>query len=157
MNRRTFVLMSCKAIILSGAGAVLLSSGALAGEAAVFTGYIAGVGAGGFDVVAYQSENAARPGSADMTAVHDGVTYRFASAGNRDRFSENPEKYLPQFGGYCAYAVSQGATAPADPEVWNVVDGKLYLNYSPDVRSIWRKDPAGYIAKANAHWPDVLK
>ena len=72
-------------------------------------------------------------------------------------FIANPEKYAPQFGGYCAYAVSKGATATTVPEAWTIVDGKLYLNYSTDVQKLWRQDIPGNIAAANKNWPDVLK
>ena len=71
-------------------------------------------------------------------------------------FDADPEKFAPQYGGYCAYAVSKGATAPTDPNAWTVYDDKLYLNFSTDVRSIWQEDKPGNIAKADANWPGVL-
>ena len=128
---------------------------ALADKPAVYTGVIDGVGAGGYDVVAYQ-DGKATPGSAAISAAHEGITYRFASEANLARFSQAPERYLPRFGGYCAWAVSQGYTAHGDPLAWSVVDGALYLNYSRSIRSRWERDIPGHIASGNANWPNVL-
>ena len=86
-----------------------------------------------------------------------GCAWRFANAENRDRFAADPEAYAPQYGGYCAWAVSQGYTASTDPAAWKIVDGKLYLNYSADVQKRWQSDEAGNIAKADANWPRVLE
>ncbi len=71
-------------------------------------------------------------------------------------FQAQPEVYAPQYGGYCAYALSQGATAPGDPNVWQIVDGKLYLNVNEAVGKIWANDNPGYITKADANWPKLL-
>lgn len=118
---------------------------------------IKGVGAGGHDLVAYITKNAAVPGDPAITHLHEGITWRFASAENRDAFKAEPTKYLPQFGGYCAWAVASGYTAPSDPEAFSVVDGKLYLNYSKSVRFLWARDPKANITKGNANWPVVLE
>ncbi|MEM9488565.1 MAG: YHS domain-containing (seleno)protein [Myxococcota bacterium] len=110
----------------------------------------------GYDTVAYHTEGKPVKGKAAHTFEWNGATWRFASAKNRDLFKASPEKYAPQFGGYCAYAVSRGYTASTDPDAWTIVDGKLYLNYSISVMRTWRKDPAKYIARANKNWPNVL-
>ena len=115
-----------------------------------------GVAVNGYDVVAYFTEGRPVEGSADFTAEHDGATWRFASAGHRDAFTANPARYAPQYGGYCAYAVSYGSTATTVPEAWKIVDDKLYLNYSPGVKNKWEQDIPGYVAKANANWPSAL-
>ena len=86
-----------------------------------------------------------------------GATWLFATAENRDRFQAEPERYAPQYGGYCAYAVSKGRTASIDPEAWRVVDGKLYLNYSKGVQKKWEQDVAGNVSKADKNWPDLHK
>jgi YHS domain-containing protein len=142
--------------------AILIASAAfaapaLAGKPAVYTGVVDGVGAGGYDVVAYQTQDAAVAGVAAVTAAHDGVTYRFASEANKAAFEADPARYLPQYGGYCAWAVSQGYTAHGDPEAWSVVDDRLYLNYSKGVRAQWQRDTQGNIAKGEANWPGVLE
>ena len=84
-----------------------------------------------------------------------GAKWYFASAANRDAFAKNSQKYAPQFGGYCAWAVSQGYTAGIDPEAWKIVDGKLYLNYSKSVQKMWEQDVPGNIRKGNENWPKL--
>jgi hypothetical protein len=115
-----------------------------------------GVALDGYDAVAYFTESRAVKGSEAFELTWDGARWRFASAANRDRFAAEPDRYAPQFGGYCAYAVSRGYTASADPQAWSVVGGKLYVNYSQSVKKTWERDPAGYIAKGVANWPAVL-
>jgi YHS domain-containing protein len=129
---------------------------AAAKEPAVFTGLIEGTGAGGYDVVAYFTENAAVAGDAAISVQHDGVSYRFASTANRDAFQADPARYLPEFGGYCAYAVANGYTAKIDPEAFSVVDGRLFLNYSKSVRRQWQANQAQFIVDGDANWPKVL-
>lgn len=109
----------------------------------------------GYDAVAYFTEG--QPVEGDKEFSHDwkGATWRFSSAVNRDLFAANPDKYAPQYGGYCAYAVSQGYTASTEPDAWSIVDGKLYLNYSKSVRTRWEQDTAGYIADADTNWPGI--
>lgn len=109
----------------------------------------------GYDPVAYFTENKPVPGRADFTALYEGATYRFASAANRDAFAAAPEKYAPQYGGYCAFGLASGYKAPIEPDAWTVVDGKLYLNYNQSVRSRWSSDIPGYVRKADANWPTV--
>lgn len=111
----------------------------------------------GYDPVAYFTEKAPVKGSDKFTHSWKGATWHFASAQNRDRFAAAPEKFAPQYGGYCAYAVAQNALARIDPQAWSVVDGKLYLNFSLAVREAWEKDIPGYIRKADANWPGVLR
>jgi hypothetical protein len=115
-----------------------------------------GLALSGYDAVAYFTESRAVKGSPEFEVPWDGARWRFVSAANRDRFLREPARFAPQFGGYCAYAVSQGHTATADPEAWSVVDGALYVNYSPSVKKTWEKDIAGYIRQAKANWPGVL-
>ena len=115
-----------------------------------------GVAIKGADPVAYFTDSAAVIGSAEFSHEWQGAEWHFASAENRDLFAENPEQYAPQYLGYCAWAVSQGYTAPIDPEAWKIVDGKLYLNYDKRVQERWSKDIPGNIAKADTNWPGVL-
>jgi YHS domain-containing protein len=155
MSKRTFSL----GIAALAAGAVLAGPFARLAEAKspdVFTGLVEGVGAGGYDVVAYFTENDAKPGNADITASHAGVTYRFADSANREAFLADPVRFLPAYGGYCAYAVANGYTAKIDPEAFTVADGRLFLNFSKSVRSRWDRDRAANISRGDANWPDVL-
>jgi hypothetical protein len=111
----------------------------------------------GTDVVAYFTDGKAVAGSPQFTHRWNGAEWRFASAANRDTFAAAPEKYAPQYGGFCAWAVSQNYTAPIDPEAWRIIDGKLYLNYSRVVQLRWLLDTAGNIAKADTNWPSLGK
>jgi YHS domain-containing protein len=111
----------------------------------------------GADVVAYFTERRAVIGKAEHSTAWRGATWRFSSAENLARFKANPQKYAPQYGGYCAFAVSEGYTAKIEPEAWSIVDGKLYLNYSLGIRSRWAKNKLERIQRANTNWPGVLK
>ena len=109
----------------------------------------------GYDPVAYFTEGRPLEGSGDYMAEWMGATWRFASAANRDAFEADPARYAPQYGGYCAWAVSQGYTASVDPAAWRIVGGKLYLNYSKSVQRRWEQDTAGNIAKGDRNWPGL--
>lgn len=122
----------------------------------VYTGLIGNVAVSGYDPVAYFTQARPLKGSRSFTATYNGAEFRFASAANRDAFKANPAKYAPQFGGYCAWAVAHGYTASADPNVWRIVEGKLYLNYNAEVGRKWSKDIPGFIRSGNANWPKVL-
>jgi YHS domain-containing protein len=111
----------------------------------------------GFDPVAYFVDGKPVKGSRELTHEWRGAVFRFANAGNLAAFRAAPEKYAPQYGGYCAWAVSQGYTADIDPEAWKIVDGKLYLNYNRDVQKKWETDVPGHIRQADTHWPALLK
>ncbi len=115
-----------------------------------------GIAIDGTDAVAYFTEGAPIAGDEAITFDYMGATWRFASEENRDMFAADPTAYAPQYGGYCAFAVSKGATAPTAPDAWTIVDDKLYLNFSTSVRERWRQDIPGNIAAADANWPGVL-
>jgi YHS domain-containing protein len=110
----------------------------------------------GYDPVAYFTLGEPTKGNDKFTANWQGATFKFASAANLELFKADPVAYVPQYGGYCAYAVAKGATAGTVAEAWTIVDGKLYLNYSMSVRQRWRKDVPGHIAAADRNWPAVL-
>lgn len=116
-----------------------------------------GVAVDGSDVVAYFTDGAPVTGSADHTVDWNGATWQFSSAENAAMFEANPEDYAPQYGGYCAYAVSKGYTAPTEPDAWTIHEGKLYLNFNTTVRKIWSEDIPGNIVKADGNWPTVLE
>jgi YHS domain-containing protein len=109
----------------------------------------------GYDPVAYFEEGKPVEGDSDYAHEWMGATWYFASAKSRDLFAADPEKYAPQYGGYCAWAVSQRYTAKIDPQAWAVVDDKLYLNYSLDVQKQWQQDVPGNITKADGNWPEI--
>ncbi|MBI3435260.1 MAG: YHS domain-containing protein [Proteobacteria bacterium] len=135
---------------------VALAGSASAREPEIYTGLVASTAAAGYDVVAYFTDAKPVAGRKDLTYQWKGVTWRFASEKNRDAFKAKPEAYAPQYGGYCAWAVSQGITAKGDPKFWKVVDGKLYLNYDARVQKDWERDIPGNIVKADKNWPAAL-
>jgi len=115
----------------------------------------AGVAINGYDPVAYFTQSMAVLGDSAYVADWNGAAWHFASAENRDMFVANPEQYAPQYGGYCAYAASKNALAPTVPEAWTIHNGKLYLNFSLQVRDIWSRDKDASIVLADGFWPDI--
>ena len=159
MSRNRTILRA----VASGFGVALAAialldvTSARAAAPPVYTGIVKGVAVGGYDPVAFFTDGKPVKGNKDLTTGYDGATWRFASAANRDAFKAAPTKYTPQYGGYCAYAVSKGSTAKGDPQAWTVHDGKLYLNYNKKVRATWAKDIPGNVKKGDANWPAVLE
>lgn len=109
----------------------------------------------GYDPVAYFTSGRPEHGKAEYTAKHDGAAYYFASETNREAFQANPEKYVPQYGGYCAYGVSVAKKFDGDPRFWKIVGGKLYLNLNAEIAQAFEADIKGAIKKADGHWPDI--
>lgn len=123
----------------------------------IYTGIFSSTAVSGYDTVAYFTQNKPVKGSDEFTTEYMGATWKFSSKENLELFKANPTKYAPQYGGYCAYAVANETTASGDPKSWDIVDGKLYLNYSKSVQELWQDDKANYIDQANKNWPEVLK
>lgn len=132
----------------------LSPSVALADEITTYVSH--GAAIGGTDPVAYFTEGKPVAGSDAYTAQHDGVTWKFASAENRDLFTANPAKYAPQYGGYCAFGAAMGFKVPVVPEAWKIVDGKLYLNNSLKVQERFNEDVPGHIRNADLNW-DIIR
>ena len=107
----------------------------------------------GYDAVAYFTANKAMLGDKAFELVWQEQTWRFASQAHLDSFKLAPEKYAPQYGANCAWAVAHNYTAPVDPEAWEIVSGKLYLNYNKDVQKKWREKREEYIANGDKNWP----
>ena len=116
-----------------------------------------GAALAGYDPVAYFTEGKPLQGSAAFTHVHKGSTFRFATAANRNAFAAEPERYAPQYGGYCAYGTTRGYKAAIDPASFSIVDGKLYLNYNRKVQETWAADAQRNIAVADEKWPEVAR
>ena len=112
--------------------------------------------AAGYDVTAYFRLGKPVRGSAMHQLEYKGATWRFASAEALASFEADPAAFAPQFGGYCAWAVSQGYLAPGDPKQWKIVDGKLYLNFNARAKELWEADQADAIQRGHANWPRVL-
>jgi YHS domain-containing protein len=116
-----------------------------------------GIGLKGYDPVAYFINGAPTKGSEQYSLAWKGVTYRFAAAGNLEKFKADPEKYLPQYGGYCAYAMSLDRIADIDPSRWAIVNGKLYLNNGFVAEKLWSLNKNGNIVSADRNWPQYPK
>jgi YHS domain-containing protein len=111
----------------------------------------------GYDTVAYFDGAEAARGRSGFSYRWQGADWLFSSSEHRDAFAAAPEHYAPQYGGYCAFAVSRGTTAHGDPKVWAVVDGKLYLNNNRFAQELWNEDRPGHIAAADQNWPLMPK
>ncbi len=139
--------------VISG---LFAASAAIAGtETNVSSGLTAkgpGLAVHGYDVVAYFTQSQPTLGRAKHSTVYKDATYRFTSEEHLAAFEDDPEKYLPQYGGYCAYGVAVGAKFDGDPYLWRIVEGKLYLNLNEDVQKTWEKNIPGYIKKAGRNW-----
>ncbi len=152
LRRRALIALP---LLAAGAAAVPLLAMQATSPAAARTNVQKGAAIGGTDPVAYFTEGRPVSGRAEFAHEWQGATWRFASAANRDRFAAEPARYAPAYGGFCAYAVARGYTAPIDPEAWRIVDGRLYLNYDLGTRALWERDIPGEIAKAEANWPKL--
>ncbi|MEM7196103.1 MAG: YHS domain-containing (seleno)protein [Pseudomonadota bacterium] len=147
----TIVIWTCCVVI-----ALSLTSRAEASEDSVYTSFFSNDAAGGYDVTAYFDKGAPEKGDSRFMTAYNGADWLFSSQENLDKFVANPEKYAPQYGGYCAWAVAKGELYKGDPLHWSVVDGKLYLNYDQSVQDRWLKDVPGFISSADSRWPTVL-
>lgn len=152
MRPKTFLA----AAFLGLAATLTVPTAAFAAEAPIYTGLLNNTAVSGYDTVAYFTDGRPVKGNAKFATTYKGAEFRFASANHLAAFRANPAKYAPQYGGYCAWAVSQGYTASADPSVWKIVGGKLYLNYNQEIGQKWSKNIPGFIASANKNWPTVL-
>ncbi len=131
----------------------LMSSAVLAGE--FFE--TAGVALRGYDAVAYFTAGKPQKGQAQYSYEYKSSTFHFASEANRRAFMEAPDKYAPQFGGYCAYGTAQGYKVSTQPDAFAIVKDKLYLNYNKKVQEIWRLDVPGNVERAEKNWPEVAQ
>lgn len=147
LDRRAFIGLAAAAL-------------AVAGEARADTprlvntlGSPDGLAIRGYDPVAYFRQGGPRLGRPEFSLAHGGAVWRFASAENKALFEADPQRYLPAYGGFCAYGTSRGYLVKIEPEAWSIVDGRLYLNYDLGVRETWLGRTKTYIARADASWP----
>ncbi len=123
----------------------------------IYTGTFSSKAVGGYDTVAYFTQGTPVKGDSDYQTEYKGAKWLFSSQENLDAFLADPEKYAPQYGGYCAWAVGHNITAKGDPQQWKIIDDKLYLNYDADIQSKWLQDPEKWIVEGDKNWPGVLK
>ena len=135
----------------------LISSALMALSSSAFADFVTNstVGAGGYDLVSYQTGKKPIPGNGNFVATVDEVNYLFASEENLKTFNNDRARYLPQYGGYCAFGVTVNKKFIGDPNVWEVVDGKLYFNLDNSIKSLWVKDIPGNIKTANKNWKSI--
>ena len=156
-------LLSRRSVLAVGGSALLFSLPSRAAQLPVNTlknsvfGGRTDTAINGYDTVAYFTVGKPVMGKDAFALDWMGAKWKFASQANLDQFKANPEKYAPQYGGYCAYGTAQGYLVKVDPEQWSVIDGKLYLNYDAKVQSMWKKDTPRFIEQADGKFPGLLK
>ena len=147
--------MNAVKTLLSGVAlSVALTTSALAAGVDVNTTNT-GLALQGYDPVAYFTLGEPTEGNWKITSAYNGATYRFASEEHKAAFEADPEAYLPQYGGFCAFGAAMGFKFDGDPEHWKVVDGELFLNISKDVQERWVTDIPGYVQKADVNWETI--
>lgn len=147
LHRRTFLGLATAALVASA------SARAEAPRPVNTLGSEEGIAIRGYDPVAYFRDGGPRPGKPEFAFRYAGAVWRFANAEHKALFEADPERYVPAYGGYCAYGTSRGYLVKIEPEAWSIVDGRLYLNYDLGVRETWLGRTKTYIARANAGWP----
>jgi len=123
----------------------------------IYTGFFSSKAVGGYDTVAYFEVKKPVKGLSEWNTEYQGAEWYFSSRENLEKFKRNPEKYAPQYGGYCAWAVANGDTAKGDPLHWTIHAGKLYLNYNESIQNQWLEKMDEFIAKADNNWPGVIE
>jgi len=160
---RTNFGLSRRIALLAGGAALVFGTAAQAAAPAVntlknsFLGGRTDTAINGYDTVAYFSVGKPVKGQDSFVTEWMGAKWKFSSQANLDLFKADPEKYAPQYGGYCAYGVAKDGLVKVEPDQFTVRNGKLYLNFDADVQALWLKDPDGFIKQADAKFPALLK
>ena len=150
-------LYRTRTVLLGLVIALTMATGAMAQRSEIFQSgrgeFGSDLAVGGFDAVAYQTQGLPVPGNPQFRVSWKGAEWRFSTIQNRDLFVREPDKYAPQYGGWCAFAVAQGVRSPGDPRFWDVVNGRLYINQSAGTQASWRRDQASMIPRGDQNWP----
>jgi len=149
-------LMGLAVIISLGGGMMAMSPEAHAAKPDIYTNPLSKAAVGGYDVVAYFTVGKPVKGQSQFKTTYKGAEWSFSNAENLAAFKASPTRYAPQYGGYCAWAAAQGYTASGNPQNWDIVGGKLYLNYDGTIQKRWRGNIQGFIRMANQNWPGIL-
>jgi YHS domain-containing protein len=126
-------------------------------EEPIYTGLFSNVAVGGYDTVSYFTVGKPVKGQSEFSTDWKGAKWNFSSAENLETFKANPEKYAPQYGGYCAWAVADGSLAKGSPKQWNIENGKLYLNINKKIKQQWLADKTNFIQTADQNFPSLIK
>jgi hypothetical protein len=151
MLRQTIIALSFAATGLA------VTPTAFAEKPPIYHGVFDDLAVSGYDPVAYFTSGRPIEGKKAFEHKYKNAIWRFSTAENLEVFRASPDKYAPQYGGYCAWAASQGYTAKGDPKAWKLVNGKLYLNYDANIQKRWEADIPGFIVKGDANWPAILR
>lgn len=143
-----------KKLVLGLATSAVLATSAIAAGVEL-NASSTGLALQGYDPVAYFTEGAPTKGDWQITTTYNDATYRFASEAHKAAFEADPEAYLPQYGGYCAFGAAMGFKFDGDPNYWKIVDGELFLNISQDIQQRWQTDIPGFIEQADDNWTDI--
>ncbi len=146
-TRSRFLIFICIALFAAACGTLSFDS-----AEKLVSKTADGLAIRGYDAVAYRTIETATKGNAQYEYAWKGAKWLFANAENRDSFAANPEMYAPEYGGFCAWSMAQKNVMEADPEVWKVVDGKLYLIQNEMVKEVWEKSQPDFIEKSNQNW-----
>ncbi|RXR28876.1 YHS domain-containing protein [Flavobacterium piscinae] len=114
-----------------------------------------GMALNGYDMVDLVDHSTLQKGNKEIYYTYQETDWYFSSLENRNTFASNPEQYIPQYGGYCAYGMSKGYKAPTQIETWSIVEGKLYLNYNLEVKKIWINNQKDFIQQADKNWSTI--
>ncbi len=153
LTRRQLLVLSATAVLpVSG----LYSSDSAAGKPVIYTDRFSNLALSGYDCVAYFNQSTATKGDKALTEKYLGARWAFSSQQNLDEFKADPDAYIPQYGGYCAFSVAKNKLFKGDPKIWVVENGKLYVNFNKGLHRLWLARSEEMIDKADANWPDIL-
>ena len=141
--------------LLTAAGLTVAIAGSALAAGPELNASSTGLALQGYDPVAYFTVGEPTRGDWTITSVHNDATYRFANEENKAAFDADPDAYLPEYGGYCAFGAAMGFKFDGDPNFWKIVDGELFLNISQDIQERWVTDIPGYVEQADANWVDI--
>lgn len=146
-----------KTIFATAFLAFFMMVGPASADDPIYTSTFSNKAVGGYDTLTYYDEDGPVKGSEDFQTSWHGADWYFSSAENLEKFKADPTQYAPQYGGYCAWAAAHGTLAKGDPEIWDIVDGKLYLNYDQSIQDKWSPRKAELIEKADAEYPELIE
>jgi len=157
-RQRLGVRLALLWLLVSTAPAALLwQSGHAATTEQIVTDQNTGLAIYGYDPVAYFTDRAAKMGRGDLEVKHAGVTWRFYNEGNRDAFAQDPDVYMPQYGGHDPIAISSNIARAGHPDFFAIHQDRLFLFYSEDARKHFKADPNQMALQADVNWPHVSK